>query len=99
MSTYSLQLLDFPGNYESGALPYGPRAYIAIKTCSKVKWRDKTGKKEIDFTVVSPECVSINEFQHEVERLIKELETIKKQASNFFHKEVTKRSSMSSKGT
>ncbi len=99
MSTYSLQLLGFPGNYGSGTPPYGPRAYIAIKSCSKVKWRDKTGKKEIDFTVISPECVSMNEFRHEIERLIKELETIKKQAEKFFHKEAAKKSSMSSKGT
>ena len=97
MSTYRLQLVDFPGNYKKGTLPYGPRAYIAIKPCSKVKWRDKAGKKEIDFTVISPECVSVSEFQYEVERLIKELGTLKKQANKFFHLEMEKRSSMSSK--
>lgn len=91
--------MDFPGNYESGTLPYSPRAYIAIKTCSKVKGLDKTGKKEIGFTAISPEYVSINEFRYEVERLIKELEALKKQADKFFHKEVAKRASMSSKDT
>ena len=97
MSTFSLQLLEFPGNYESN-LPDVPRAYIAIKTCSEVKCRDKAGKKEINFRVISTECLTINEFHDEVERLINELETLKKQADKFFHREVTKRSSMSSKG-
>lgn len=95
MSTHSLQLLDFPGNYKKGTLPYGPRAFIAIKTFSKVKWRDKTGNNEIDFTVISPECVSVSEFQYEVKRLIKELETLNKQADKFFRREKEKRSSMS----
>lgn len=99
MSTHSLQLLDFPGNYKKGTLPYGPRAFIAIKTCSEVTWRNKTGKKEIDLTVISPECVSVSEFQYEVKRLIKELETLNKQADNFFRGEKKKKSSVSSDKT
>jgi len=99
MSTYRLQLLNFPGNYEKGTLPYGPRAFIAIKTYSEVKWHDKTGKKEIDFTVISPECVSVSEFQSEVKRLIKELETLNKQADKFFRREKEKKSSVSSNKT
>jgi hypothetical protein len=99
MSTHSLQLLDFPGNYEKGAIPYGPRAFIAIKASSKVKWCDKARKKEIDFTVISPGCVSVSEFQYEVKRLIKELETLNKQADRFFRREKEKKSSMSSNKT
>jgi len=99
MSTHSLQLLDFPGNYNKGTLPYGPGAFIAIKTSSKVKWRDKTGKKEIDSTVISPKCVSVSEFQYQVKRLIKELETLNKQADKFFRRDEEKRSSMSSNKT
>jgi len=91
MTTHSLQLLYSPGNYEKG---YGPRARIAIKTSSKVTWRDKTGKKEKDFTVISPECVSELGFQYEVKRLIKELETLSKQAEKSFHKEKEKKSPM-----
>ena len=84
MPTHSLQLLDFPGNYEKGSLPYGPRAYIALKTSSKVTWHGKAGKREIDFTVITPQCVTVNEFRYHVKRLIKELETIDKQAEKFF---------------
>ena len=70
MTTYNLQLLDFPGNYEKGTLPHGPRAYIALKTSSTVSWRDKTGTKDIDFTVISPDCVTIDEFHYQVKQLI-----------------------------
>jgi hypothetical protein len=94
MSTYSLQLLDFPGSYEKGTMHYGPRAFIALKTSSEVKWRDKTGKKEIEFTVITPECVSVSEFKYNVKRLIKELETINKQADKFFCRDTKKRRSM-----
>ena len=96
MSTHSLQLLGFPGNYDQGTLPYGPRACIAIKSSSEVSWRDKVGKEEIHFTVISPECVSVNEFQYEIKRLINELQSIEKQADKFFCKEKDTRISKSS---
>lgn len=99
MPTYSLQLLDFPGNYEKGTLPYGPRACIALKTHSTVKWRDKTGKKEIDFSVITPDSVTVDEFRYQVKRLIKELETIEKQAEKFFAKDAEKRRPASTKKT
>ena len=97
MPTYNLQLLDFPGNYDKGTLPHGPRAYIALKTHSTVTWRDKTRKKEIDFTVITSECVTVAEFRHHVKRLMKELETIDKQAEKFFGKDAEKRKATSSK--
>lgn len=87
MSTYNLQLLDFPVNYEKGKLSYGPRAYIALKARGTIKWRDKTEKKEIDFSVITPECVTISEFRDEVTRLKKELDAIEKLAERFFQKE------------
>jgi len=93
MTTFKLQLLDFPGNYEKGTLPYGPRAYIALKTSSKITWRNKSGKKKGDFTVITPECVKIEEFQYQVKQLIEELKTIDKQAEKFFAKEMKKRKS------
>ena len=99
MATYSLQLLDFPGNYERGTLPYGPRGYIAIKTSSQVKSRNKSGKNETGFTVITPECVSATEFQHEIKRLIQELQSIEKQADRFFKKDMEKRKTMSSETT
>ncbi|MHB8067223.1 MAG: hypothetical protein ACYDIC_04885 [Desulfobaccales bacterium] len=89
MSTHSLQLLDFPVNYKISPIVIGPRAYIALKTYGTTVWRD--GKKEIEFTTISPECVTPREFEYEVDRLIKELETIKKQRKKFFQKELEKR--------
>jgi len=91
MSTYYLQLLDFPGNYEKGPNVYGPRAYVAIKASSQEKWKDKSGDKEVNFTVISPDCASFDEFESEVNKLIKELETIKKQAKKFFQKQKEKK--------
>lgn len=99
MSTFSLQLLDFPGNYEKGTVPYGPRTYVAIKSCSIVPWRNKSGKKKIDFETLSHECLSMGEFESEVDRLIKELETIKRQAKRFFNKDEEKKKSEFSKRT
>ena len=93
MTTYNLQLLDFPGNYEKGTLPHGPRAYIALKTSSTVTWRDKTGKKDIDFTVITPDCVTIDEFHYQVKQLIEELQIIDKQVEKFFTKDMEKRKS------
>jgi hypothetical protein len=91
MPPYYLQLLDFPGNYEKGSHVYGPRAYVAIRASSPEKGKDKSGNKELDFTVISADCYSFSEFESEANKLIKELETIKKQAKKFFRKEKEKR--------
>ena len=99
MPTYNFQLLDFPGNYEKGTLPHGPRAYIALKTHSTVTWCDKVSNKEFDFTVVTPECVTVAEFRHHIKRLMKELETIDKQAEKFFGRDAEMRMAKSSKKT
>lgn len=99
MPTIRLQLLDFPGNYEEGTLPYGPKAYVALKFSSKVTWRNKSGSKENDFTVITPECVTPEEFNCNVDILIKELQTIKKQAQSFFKKDLDKRKQKASKET
>ena len=90
MPTHSLQLLNFPGNYKVGTGCHGPRAYIALKGHSKVKWSDKSGKREVDFIVITPDCVTKDEFRYQVKRLIKELETIDKKAENFFKKDEEK---------
>lgn len=87
MATYNLQLLKFPGNIEKGTLPFGPRAYVALKASSQIKWTNKNGKNETYFTAITPECVSVNEFKYEINRLIQELQTIEKQADKFFKKE------------
>jgi len=86
MSTNSLQLFDIPGSYKEGKLPHGPSAYVALKTWSKPELKND----EDGFIVISSECVTFDEFQYEVDRLIKELETIKKQAKRFFQKDKEK---------
>ena len=91
MGTYNLQLLDFPGIYGEGKMPWGPRAYIALKGYGTVKWRSKTGKKEIDFPVISQESVTAEEFHYHVQRLIKELQDIDKKAARFFARDAEKR--------
>jgi hypothetical protein len=97
MSSYSLQLLDFPENCKKGTLPCGPRVYIALKRNSRVRGPNKAGKKETEYIVITPECVTVAEFRYHVERLMKELETIGKQAGRFFQKDVEKRNTASSK--
>jgi hypothetical protein len=93
MSTYSLQLLDFPVDYKIKPIVLGPRVYIALKTYGTKVWRK--GNKEIEFTTISPECVTLKEFEYQINRLIEELETIKKQGKIFFEKELKKRADFS----
>ena len=87
MATYSLQLLNFP--FDSKYLT-GPMAHIALKTYTTHSFKVKSGK-EIDFKLLSPECVTFNELEYQVDRLIKELEKIKKKGNLFFQKEKEKR--------
>jgi hypothetical protein len=85
MTTWNLQLLSFPKNYK-GIIGLGPAAYIALKHPSDtLTWKE--GKSEFEFKTLSPECVIFEELEHEVNRLIKELETIKRQGKKFFEKE------------
>jgi hypothetical protein len=93
MTTYYLQLLAFSGNSEKRTLPHGPLAYIAVRHPSEVKCHDKAGKKEIGYPVISPDLVTVDEFRRHVRLLIKELETIGKEAEKFFAKDVEKRAS------
>ena len=90
MGTHNLQLLKFPGNNEKETLPFGPRAYVALKVSSQIKWANKNGKNETYLTAITSQCLSVNEFKNEINRLIQELRTIEKQAENFFKKENTK---------
>ena len=81
MSTLSLQLLKIPANNksENDTLDTA-RAYIAVK-CSSI---EEVGK--VEFTTISPECRSLREVKEEADRLIKELNAIKKYAASFFKK-------------
>lgn len=66
MSTYHLQLLNIQGDY---TVPHGPIAYVALKTSSDISL--KIGKREREFTVLTPECISTAEFETNVDSLIK----------------------------
>jgi hypothetical protein len=98
MSTYNMKLLKFPGNYGKKGLPYGPQAYVALKASTGITWHTKAGKEKSS-TVFTPECRTVDEFRCEVSRLIKELETIGKQAEKFFAKDTEKRKSELAKRT
>ncbi|MDP3183280.1 MAG: hypothetical protein Q8M54_10765 [Desulfobaccales bacterium] len=90
MSTWNLRLLPCSDFYENKPTGLGPRAYIAIKHPSdRIKWKE--GKNEIEFDTISFDCSIFEELEREVNRLIKELETIKNQGKKFFEKETEKR--------
>jgi hypothetical protein len=94
MSTLYLELLKFPGNYkvEKRALDTA-RAYIAIKVSSTEK------VDKLEFKTISSECRTSKEVEEAADWLIKELETIKKQAAKFFKKQDEARRKMSDKST
>lgn len=91
MSTHNLKLLKIPSNYKKGTLPYGPRAYIALKSYGGIELPTESGKEKVKSRILSPECLALSEIEYEINRLIGELQTIKKQAKEFFQKEDQKR--------
>ena len=91
MSTHTLQLLKILSNYKKGTLPYGPKAYIALKSYGGIELPTESGKEKVMFRILSPECLALSEIEYEINRLIRELQTIKKQAKEFFQKEDQKR--------
>lgn len=96
IKTWNLQLLSFPDFFDNKTIGLGPTAYIAIKHPSDtLKWKE--GKKEFEFETISPECATFRELELEVDRLIKELETIKRQGKKFFEIERKKRIEYSEK--
>jgi len=87
MKTFSLQLISFPSNHgDRNKKPYGPRAYICVKCSSKLNCPSKKGNIERD--ALSNECVTSRELEEEADRLIEELQQIKRQAKKFFEKEL-----------
>lgn len=90
MKTFSLQLISFPGNHgDRNKLPYGPRAYICVKCSSKINCPSRKGNIELD--ALSHQCTTFQEFEAEVDRLVKELQHIKRQGMRFFKKELADR--------
>lgn len=74
--TYSLGL-QFQDFSKDALRVYDVVAQIYIKSHSS----DGTGRM-----FITPNCVSIWEFEHEIDRLKQELETIKKEAKKKFEK-------------
>jgi hypothetical protein len=70
METYSLDL-SFMDDYKS-QLPHAPIAEIYVKSCGH---RTEDGPP-----IITPECVTISELEDQVDRLIGELEGIRKKA-------------------
>lgn len=59
----------------------GVRACIALKNYSTIG----------DNSIISPNCINFKNLENEINKLIKELETIKKQGKKFFEKELNKK--------
>ena len=92
MSTHSLKLQKFSGfPGDKVAVPSVPVAYIALKSYIPHKTFNKPGGKEVCFRAISSMCVSFDEIDWQVNRLIEELQVIRKQARAFFQKEQSKR--------
>ena len=68
----------FPEHTTADGMPVGPRAYIALKTCSHVPGRGPKG--DCGFIAISPECVNATEISTWVDAMIRELQTIRRQA-------------------
>jgi hypothetical protein len=73
MATYSLDLLFFDPKLKG--FPGSPRAQIYVKTYSS----DKKGTINL-----GPICVGLSEIEAQCDRLIKEVESIRKKAQRKF---------------
>jgi len=93
MSTLNLQLLTIPGNYKKGTLFHGPIAWVGLKSYAGIELPIGSGKKKGQFHTISPQCVVVTEIEYEIDGLIRELETIRKQAKSFFKREQAKETS------
>ncbi len=79
--THSLDLL-FLSNKKAGALG-PPIAHIYIKSSGRHDYA-----KDLD--LITPQCVSIVEFEHEVARLKNELDDIAKRARRMFKEDAAR---------
>jgi hypothetical protein len=77
MATYSVDLL-FQNDRESQP-PHPPRAFIYLKT--------KVQQTENGLFTLTPDCVSMQEMDYQIERLHEELEIIRKKARAKFEAE------------
>ena len=90
MLTDRFELIRFPCNHGNrNELPHGPQAYVCVKFSSKLKYPTKKGN--IELTALSHQCVTLQELEAEVDRLVEELRQIKRQGMAFFEKELAHR--------
>lgn len=83
--TYRLKLLS-----HQHPILLGPRACIGLKNYfPPAIWID--GKEH---TIISPDCANFSALEYEINKLIKELGTIKKQGKKYFDKELKIRSAL-----
>jgi hypothetical protein len=93
MSTYTLDLSFHPGKYSEAdkkGNPLGPRAYIVVKRCSS--WKVPFGRnKRQNMTVLglSP-LMCLEEAEAAIDRLIKELQELKKKIRKLFREDKKK---------
>lgn len=82
MLFFSFELKTYPDNYKTKKQPlYPARAYIAVIGKSR---KEVNGE---EFIAVSHKCLTLMEIDEDVDRLIKELKEMKKEAKAFFDKE------------
>jgi len=86
MSTLTPQLLKYPGSYKKGRL-CPPIAYIALKSFELKELPTESGKNKVVRHVISARCEGPSDIECTIERLTRELETIRKQGKSFFQKE------------
>lgn len=89
MSTLTLELLKYSGNYKKGRF-CPPIAYIALKSAELKELPTESGKEKIMRHIISVRCHGPSDIEYEIERLTRELETIGKQGKSFFQKDVKK---------
>lgn len=81
--SHSFELLFKEPDRDKGNLPSPPVAQIYINSCS----RDKD-----EHILVTPHCISYIEINHEINRLIKELEELRGRAQGKFRQYTIKHS-------
>ncbi len=86
MVTSSFKLLTYPYNK---SIAFGPRVCIALNSYGTKTW--PKGNKEEKFETISIVCINVADLEHEINRLIRELEKIKRQGQQFFKRELEKR--------
>jgi hypothetical protein len=84
MKTYRLQFLKVNDGNNDNSIPVEPRCYIGIKNYEKIYLSENGFNKDDKRIVITPECMTVHEFQEEVCNLIEELNTIGKQAEKYF---------------